>query len=147
VGNRDDQGITSLVEIEKATENLTMGINWESGYSANYFAVRDSGFSEFWRLSTNLTYNYHDKLEFSCRGAYGYDEYTYGREGEGFASEAREDYRYNFNTQLTYYIVRNYLFLRELLLELEFHHVENDSSLDSDYYINNQFMARITATF
>jgi hypothetical protein len=147
VGNRDDQGINSLIEIEKTTRNLTVNVRWESGYSANFFAVSDAGFSEYWRLSTDLTYSYREKLEFRCSGSYGYDEYTYGREGVGFVLDEREDYRYAANAAITYHILRSYFFIRDLSLEIEFNHVELDSSFDRDYYINNQWLARITATF
>jgi hypothetical protein len=151
-GNRDDQGITSLLEIEKSLEDLTLSLNWESGYSANYFAVRDSGFSEFWRLSTNLTYNYLDKLEFRCTGSYGYEEFKDTRLGSGLVAEEltgeeREDYTYAAGILFTYHIIRNYLFLNDLSFEMEFRHVELDSDLDTQYYINNQYTLRLTATF
>lgn len=147
VGNRDDQGINSLIEIEKATRNLTVSLRWESGYSANFFAISDAGFSEFWGFSTNLTYIYHERLEFSFGGSYGYNEYTYGREGIGFALAERKDYRYAANTTINYHILRNYYFLKDLSFEFSFHHVEQDSSFDGDRFINNQYTARITATF
>lgn len=147
VGNRDDQGLITSLEIEKATENLTVNLNWESGYNAYYFAIRDSGFSEFWRLSTDLTYNYHEILELSCGGLYGYNEYPYGRGDLRFASEEREEYRYAANISLIYHIVRDYFFLNNLSFEIEFNHVELDSNFDSEYYINNQCTGRITATF
>ena len=147
VGNRDDQGLNASIEFEKTTQYLSFILGAEKGYSADFFAIDDAGFTEAWRLFTNLAYNYHEKLELSCGGSYGYEEYTYGREGTGFISEAREDYQYNFNTQLTYSILRNYFFLRELSLEMEFNHTEIDSSIDRDGYINNQYMLRLTATF
>ena len=147
VGNRDDQGINSIFEIEKATRNLTVNLRWESGYSANFFAVSDSGFSEFWRFSSNIIYTYHERLELRLRGSYGYREYTYSREGVGFALEDREDYIYGARTVVTYHILRNYGLLSDLSLKLEFNHVELDSSLDRDYYINNQYVGKLTATF
>ena len=147
VGNRDDQGMSSMFEIEKATRNLTVGLRWVSGYSANFFAVRDAGFSEFWGVTGNLAHTYHENIELRVRGSYGNTEYTYGRGGEGFAIEAREEYRYTADTSLTYHILRNFGLLSDLSLELEYSHVELDSSSDANYYINNQAMALLTATF
>ena len=147
VGNRDDQGINSLFEIEKAIKNITANVRWESGYSASLFAVRDAGFSDFWRVSTNLTYTYLEKLEFNCRGSYGYNEYTYGRSGQGFAIEGRDDYSYTAATSLTYHILRNYFFINDLFLETEISHIELDSSRKDDGYINNQCMLKLTAAF
>ena len=145
-GSRDDQGITSLFEIDKSLEDLTLSLTWESGYSASYFAVRDSGFTEFWRIKTDLAYNYHDILEFRCHGSYGYREYTFGR-GTGSAITKREDYQYMYNISLNYHILRNYGLLRDLSFKMQFSHVELDSSVDYNYYITNQFTANITATF
>ncbi len=147
VGNRDDQGINSLFEIEKTTRNLILNLRWESGYSASFFAIRDSGFSEFWRISTNLTYNYRDRLEFLIRGSYGYNEYTEDREDTGFEFDDREDYRYTVNTAITYHMLRNYHFLSDLSLEIGFNHVELDSNSDGSYYINNRCIGKLTATF
>jgi len=147
VGNRDDQGITSQFEIEKTIRDLTLNLRWRSGYSASYFAIRDSGFSEFWRISTNLTYNYRDRLEFFIRGSYGYREYTEDREDTGFEFDDREDYRYTVNTAITYHILRNYHFLSDLSFEIGFNHIELDSNFDRDRYINNQFIGRLTVTF
>ena len=147
VGNRDDQGINSFFEIEKATRNLTVNVRWESGYSANFFAIRDAGFSQFWGISTNAHYTYHERLELRFRGSYGYTEFTYSREDAESALEEREDYRYAINSAITYHILRNYRFLNDLSLEFVFHHVELDSSFDRDKYINNRYIARISATF
>lgn len=147
VGNRDDEGISSLFQIEKSTRNLTVNLKWESGYTARYFSLDDSGSSEFWSLSTNATYNYHKKLEFSFRGSYGYDDYTDFRERREFARERREEYIYRADTSITYHIVENYGFLSDLSLEMLFNHTEQDSTSDDDRYIRNQYIARITATF
>jgi len=147
VGNRDDQGINSSFEINKTAENLKVNLKWESGSSANYFANRDSGFSKFWRISTRLTYRYHDRLEFEFRGSYGYREYTDDRGAIGFERNNREDYTYRINPLITYHILKNYGFLSDLSLEFEFTYSENDSSRDFEYYINRSYTGRIIATF
>ena len=62
-GDRDDQSILSLIEIEKVTENLTANLRWETGFSEDFFAVRDAGFTKFRRVSTTIAYSYQEKLE------------------------------------------------------------------------------------
>jgi len=145
--SRDDQGINSLFAIEKATENLVVNLQWESGYSANYFALRDSGFARFWEITTNATYNYHEKLEVRLRGSYGYAEYSDVRGEIDITRDKREDYRYVAQTTVIYHILRNYHFLSDLSFEMIFSHIELDSNFDTDYFINNQSMLRIIATF
>lgn len=145
-GHSDDQGLTSLATIEKGTRNFLFNLGWESGYSANYFAIRDDGFFEFWDVSAGVTYTYRENLELRVRGSYGYNEYSSER-GTVADEEDREDYCYSALFQATYHILRNYGFLSDLALEFIFSHRERDSDLDSDYYINNQSIARITATF
>ena len=51
VDNRDDQGLNSLLSIEKTIRSFIVTLRWESGPSADYFAVRDSGFSTSWSLN------------------------------------------------------------------------------------------------
>lgn len=147
VGNRDDQGTNSSIEIEKTTRDFNLNLGWERGYSADFFSISDTGFSESWRLFCDVRYNYHKRLELRFRGSYGFREFTDRREGTGSAAKDREDYRYAARTLLTYHIVRNYFFLRDLSFEMQFNHVELDSSLDTRGYINNQFTVKITATF
>jgi hypothetical protein len=142
----DEEGITSLVVIEKAVRNFTFNLGWESGYSANYFAVRDEGFTKFWEFTAGGTYTYHQNLELSLRGTYGYADYTSER-GETDPEDDREDYRYGALFQATYHILRNYGLLSDLAVEFIFNHRELDSDLDTEYYINNRSIARITATF
>ena len=146
VDNRDDQGLNASIEFLKTTKYLAYSLGWEKGYSEDFFSISDSGFSESWRIFTNLAYSYHEKLELRFRGYYGYKEYTYGREGSGFSVDDRDDYTYSANTSFTYHLLRNYFFIRELSLEMEFNHVELDSSLNTGY-INNQYSLRLTATF
>jgi hypothetical protein len=142
----DEEGITSLVAIEKAVRNFTFNLGWESGYSANYFAVRDEGFTKFWEFTAGGTYTYHQNLELSLRGNYGYEDYTSQR-GRTDLEDDREDYRYGALFQVTYHILRNYGLLSDLAVEFTFNHRELDSDLDSEYYIRNQSIGKITATF
>jgi len=142
----DEQGVTSLFTIEKTTRNFLFNLGWESGYSANYFAIRDDGFNKYWEVSAGATYTYHQNLELRARGAYGFEDYTSER-GNDVTDEDREDYRYQALIQATYHILRNYGFMSDLAVEFLFNHRERDSDLDSEYYINNQTIARITATF
>jgi hypothetical protein len=147
VGNRDDQGLTSQVEIEKATRNLTMSLAWESGFAASYFAVSDSGFQEFWRLKTNLTYNFHEKWDFTCTGFYGFKEYKEGRGAGSDIGPKREDYRYEAKASFAYHILRKYGLLHDLSFKIDYRHIEVDSTRERDYYINNEFTFKLTATF
>lgn len=145
--NKDDQGINSLFNIKKSTEHFFVDLRWESGSSANYFAVRDSGFTEFWRISNNLTYRYHERLEFKIRSSYGYREYIDNRGDIIPGRKNREDYRYETRTLITYYMLQNFGILKYLSLELEFNFTENDSNRDDDYYINRSYTGRIVASF
>ena len=147
VGNRDDQGLNALIELEKTAEYFTFNIGWEKGYTADFFSIDDAGFSESWRFFSRISFNYHERLELSFRGSYGYREFTDSREEAGFEADEREDYKYVASTQFIYHIIKNYFFLKDLSLQLRFNHVELDSSLDTQYYINNKFIARITGTF
>lgn len=147
VGHRDDQGINSLFEVKKSTENLTFSLKWNSGSSANYFSNRDSGFSKFWRISNELIYRYQNRLEFKLLGSYGYREYTDDRGDIIQGRENREDYKYSLNPLITYYLLQNVGFLKHLSLEFEFNYSENDSNRDADYYINRSYTGRIVAAF
>ena len=142
----DEQGITSLATIEKSFRDFRFNLGWESGYSANYFAVRDEGFIKFWDISAGATYTYRQNLELRVRGSYGFDEYASER-GRTVLEEDREDYRYLGFFQITYHVLRNYGLLSDLALEFTFNHRELDSDLDTESYINNQFIGKITATF
>jgi hypothetical protein len=142
----DEEGITSLVTIEKSTRNMLFNLGWESGYSANYFAVRDEGFTKFWEFTAGASYTYHQNLELRVRGAYGFEEFAAER-GRTALEDEREDYRYQALFQVTYHILRNYGLLSDLAVEFTFNHRELDSDLDTDYYINNQSIGKITATF
>ena len=132
VGNRDDDGINSLFEINKTAENLKVNLKWESGSSSNYFANRDSGFSKFWRISTRITYQYRERLEFRIRGSYGYREYYDDRGTIDLGRSNREDYKYRITPLIAYDLLQNYGFLKKLSLELEFNYSENDSNRDFD---------------
>ena len=147
VGNSDDQGINSLFKINKSTKNIFVDLKWESGSSANFFALRDSGFTEFWRISNTLTYRYHERLEFKIRSSYGYREYLDDRGDIVPRRKNREEYRYDTKTLITYHMLQNYGFLKNLSLEFEFNYSENDSNRDFDYYINRSYTGRIIATF
>ncbi|MBN2376138.1 MAG: hypothetical protein JXD22_07050 [Sedimentisphaerales bacterium] len=152
-GNRDEQGINSLLAIEKAINDVTLHLSWTSGYSANYFAIRDSGFSQFWRVRGDVTYNYQEKLEFRLGGAYGYEEYTDIRTTdpeealEYLAEDGRENYTYSARAGIVYHILRHYGFLEDLSIEFEFRHIENDANTSTDRYISNRSIARATARF
>ena len=147
VENRDEQGINSLFEINKTAENLNLNMKWESGSSANYFVNRNSGFSKFWRISTRLDYRYHERLEFKIRGSYGYREYTDARGVIDSERNNREDYTYSISPLITYHILQNYGYLKNLSLELEFNYSENDSTRDSISYIKKLYTGRIIAAF
>jgi hypothetical protein len=142
----DEEGITSLVTIEKSIRNFRFNLGWESGYSANYFAVRDEGFTKFWEVTAGGTYIYHQNLELSLRGGYGYEEYASER-GRTALEDEREDYSYQALFQITYHILRNWGLLSDLAVEFTFNHRELDSDLDTDYYISNKSIGKITATF
>ena len=142
----DEQGVTSRASIEKATQNMLFDLGWESGYSANYFAVRDAGFTKFWEVTAGATYTYQRNLELRVRGGYGYEEYASER-GRASTTDKREDYRYNASFQLTYHILRNYGLLNDLAVEFSFNHRELDSDLPTDYYIINRSIGKITASF
>ena len=130
VGNRDEQGVNASIEFLKTTKYLAYSVGCEKGYSEDFFSISDSGFSESWGFFSKVTYSYHEKLELRIRGSYGYKEYTYGREGSGFSVENRDDYIYRANTAFTYHILRNYFFVRELSLEMEFNHVLHSMDLE-----------------
>ena len=152
VGNRDDQGILSTLDLQKRIRNLSFTVGWESGYSASYFSSLDSGFYKFWRISTGVNYTYQERLSWDINGSYGFYDYKDLRtsdveEAVQFINEGREDYRYNFTTKLAYSLIKNYWYLSDLSLEVEYRFVELDSDLDTDYYINNQSAVRLTARF
>lgn len=148
VGGRDDQGILSLLEIEKALRNLTLNLRWESGFIADYFSVRDSGFASFRRVSSDITYTYRERLELRVIGSYGFYDYSDQRDiPREILFGKREDDRYDASTQLRYHILQSYGFLSDLSLELAFNYSENDSNLLGEYYVNRRYIARITATF
>jgi hypothetical protein len=152
-GDRDEQGINSLLAIEKAINEVTLHLSWTSGYSANYFAIRDSGFSQFWRVRGDITYRYQEKLELRLGGAYGYEEYTDIRTTDPLeellylAEDGRENYTYSARLGVVYHILRHYGFLDDLSIEFEFRHIENDANTSEDRYISNRSIARATARF
>ena len=86
------------------------------------------------------------------KSSYGYVDYadtrsTDFRETIEFIQEGREDYRYRVGTTLSYKILGNYRCLSDLSLKIDYNFIEVDSDVDTDYYINNQYLFRITATF
>lgn len=142
----DEEGITSLFVVEKSTRNMLLNLGWESGYSANYFALRDEGFTKFWEITAAGTYTYRQNLELRFRGAYGFEDYTSDRGRTGLEDE-REDYRYEAIFQATYHILRNYGLLSDVSAEFTFNHRERDSDINRESYISNQSIVKITATF
>lgn len=152
VDSRDDDGLISLFSIEQTTQDLIFNLTWESGYNANYFAVRDSGFSKYWTVSASTTYSYRDKLIWTIRGSYSYVDYedirpTDLEEAIGFILDGRDDDRYRFMTRLSYQLLSNFGYLSDLSLEVEYRFAEVDSNLDNSSYTNHQSLGKIIATF
>jgi hypothetical protein len=140
----DEDGFDTGISLYKTMRKLSFSLDWENGYETEYFAYRDSGSYEYWEISTDITYSYSNRLTFSFRGSYGFDDFEDFRSLDEFqtsARENREDYIYRTRLNINYQLFEN------IFLNFEFRHDETDSNQDEEYYIVNRCIGRITATF
>ena len=147
-GDRDDQTILSLIEIEKITGNLTANIRWETGFAEDFFAVRDAGFIKFRRVSTTIAYSYQEKLECGVLGSFGYYDYSDDRDIFG-AVIRRQTVRMTDTVARTFLPTTSFKIMVFLVIypwNLSSIIRERFKSYD-DYYTNRRYQGRIIATF
>ena len=73
--NTDNQGFIYRLWGEKQFSSGTVFLDYKGGYTENYFGLRDSGFYEFWGITTGVTYNYENILTFRADGSFANNDY------------------------------------------------------------------------
>jgi hypothetical protein len=137
----DNQGFIYRLWGEKRFSSGTIFMDYRGGYTENFFGLRDSGFYEFWGISTGFTYNYENILTFKADGSFANDDYitTPIDRLQGIARRKDDVWRGN--------ILIGYRITPFLTFELEYNYVDQASNRNTDYFIDNRITGRLVINF
>jgi hypothetical protein len=139
--NTSKQGFIYRLWGEKSFSAGTVFLEYRGGATENYFGVRDSGFYEFWLVSTGCTYNYKDILTFRAAGSFvNYDYIQAPIERLQNISQRKDDV-WQGNILLGYKITPF------LTFEIEYNYIDQASNRKTDSYIDNRIAGRLVINF
>ena len=126
---------------EKRFSSGTVFLDYRGGYTENYFGLRDSGFYEFWQMSTGFTYNYENILTFRADGSFANNDYIQApiERLQNISQQKDDVWRGN--------IFVGYRITPFLTFELEYNYLDQDSNRDTDSYIDNRITGRLVINF
>lgn len=135
------QGFIYRLWGEKSFSAGAVFLDSQGGATENYFGVRDSGFYEFWLVSTGYTYNYKDILTFRADGSFANYDYIQAPLQRMQNISQRKDDVWRGNILLGYNITSF------LTFEIEYKYIDQVSNRKTDSYIDNQFTGRLVINF
>ena len=106
-----------------------------------YFGLRDSGFYEFWRISTGVTYNYENILTFRADGSFANNDYIQAPIERLQNISQKKDDIWSGNIFIGYKITPF------LAFELEYNYLDQNSNRDTNSYIDNRITGRLVVNF
>jgi hypothetical protein len=139
--NTNKQGFIYRLWGEKSFSSGTAFLDYRGGATENYFGVRDSGFYEFWLVSTGYTYNYKDILTFRADGSFVNYDYIQAPVERLQNISQRKDDVWQGNILLGYKITPF------LTFEIEYNYIDQASNRKTDSYIDNRFTGRLVINF
>jgi hypothetical protein len=139
--NTNNQGFIYRLWGEKQFSSGTVFLDYRGGATENYFAVRDSGFYEFWLVSTGYTYNYKNILTFRADGSFANYDYIQAYLEKLQNISQRKDDVWQGNILLAYKITSF------LTFEIEYNYLDQSSNRKTDSYIDNRITGRLVINF
>jgi|GEM_PF-5265175 len=139
--NNDSQGFIYRLWGEKRFSNGTVFMDYRGGFNENYFGLRDSGFYEFWQVSTGFTYNYENILTFRADGSFANNDYMQAPLEKLQNIAGKKDDIWSGN------IVIGYKITSFLGFELEYNYLDQASNRNIDSYIDNRITGRLVINF
>lgn len=139
--NNDNQGFIYRLWGEKRFSTGTVFMDYRGGFTENYFGIRDSGFYEFWRVSTGFTYNYENILTFRADGSFANNDYIQAPLEKLQNIGQKKDDIWSGN------IVVGYKITPFLAFEFEYNYLDQASNRNIDSYIDNRITGRLVINF
>jgi hypothetical protein len=137
----NNQGFIYRLWGEKQLSSGSVFMDYRGGATANYFAVRDSGFYEFWLVSTGYAYNYKNILTFRADGSFTNYDYIQAPLEKLQNISQRKDDVWQGNILLGYNITSF------LAFEIEYNYFDQSSNRKTDSYIDNRITGRLVINF
>jgi hypothetical protein len=130
-----DKGLIYRAGIAYNHRVLIGMVAYEGGYSSSYTSPERLEFSNYWRVSGDITYHMiRDILMLIGRGSYGVNRYP-------DSPDSRRDHIWNGGGGINYRIVD------WLLLSLDYNHMARNSNISGLHYVENTYLARITISY
>ena len=102
---------------------------------------RDSGFYEFWGITTGVTYTYENVLTFRADGSFANNDYIQAPIERLQNISQRKDDIWSGNIFVGYKITPF------LAFELEYNYLDQNSNRDTNSYIDNRITGRLVVNF
>ena len=139
--NTDNQGFIYRLWGEKRFSSGTIFMDYRGGYTENFFGLRDSGFYEFWGISTGFTCNYKNILTFRADGSFTNNDYITTPSDRLQGIPRRKDDVWQSN------IFAGYRITPFLSFELEYSYLDSNSNSVTNSYIDNRITGRLVINF
>ena len=139
--NSDNQGFIYRLWGEKQFSSGTVFLDYKGGFNENYFGIRDSGFYEFWLVSTGCTYNYENILTLRADGSFTNNDYIQApiEKLQNIAQQKNDVWQSN--------IFVGYRITPFLTFELEYSYLNSNSNRVANSYIDNRITGRLVINF
>jgi len=139
--NTNNQGYIYRLWAEKQLSSGTIFLDYKGGYTENFFGLRDSGFYEFWRINTGVTYNYENIFTFRADGSFANNDYIRASIDRLQGIPRQKEDVWSGNVFVGYRITPF------LSFELEYNYLDQVSNRDTNSYIDNRITGRLVINF
>jgi hypothetical protein len=129
----DDETFFGRLDFSRRQERLTAHVYAETGFDEDFSSAENLGFSEFWVVGLNSTYQLVERLSL---GGFFFVE------RDDFVDVDRTDKLWRIRGSLSYEVLKKWLFL-----SFDYIYDKRDSNLAFESYTDNRYIGRITTQF